>query len=176
MATKTKDADAAEATAANSEAEEASDNSETEEDADSKRGRKAEPFGHSFDPFSLTVSFHDGIDEAAAGSIISGILEQLHSAAESATFAIKRVTRGEPSFYRQTFKVAPEDYDWPEQREKVERGKRISPELNAALAQFVQSILGVDDLAAYAKRTGKTVDAVIAETVKRVQETSAAKQ
>ena len=121
------------------------------------RGRTAEPFAHTVEPFVLTLSFHDEITEESAGAVISAALEAVNSAVSDGSYQSRRVTRGEPSFYRQTLKIAPEGFEWSEQREKVERGMRIDAETNKALEGL-------------SKRTGKPKAELLKELIARLSE------
>ena len=119
------------------------------------RGRKAEPFAdNSFGSFSLTLSFHNDVSEADSGAVIAAVLESVDAAVESAALASKRVARvtkgkAEALFYRQTLKVAPESYKWPEAGASGEHGVRTSAEIgNAARA--------------LARASGKTTDQIMA--------------
>ena len=131
------------------------------------RGRTAEPFAHTVEPFRLTISFHDEIDEDAAGKVISGIIESLSSVVDLDVYSFKRVTRGEPSFYQQTYKVAGKDYEWSTAKPASERGIRTSAETRSEMDRLVESIFE-QPIEQVVKRTGKTRDQLYKDAIAAV--------
>ena len=141
-------------------------NSEPEQVESGHRGRTAEPFAHTVEPFRLSLSFHDSISEEDAGKVISGLLESLDTLVGEDR-SIKRVTRGEPSFYNQTFKVAPDNYEWSTAKPASERGIRTSAETRSEMDRLVETLFE-QPIEQVIKRTGKTRDALYKDAIARV--------